>query len=595
MAAFGGPFTTKARMGCAVGALLWLAGCQATTPALQVQQAQLAVPAPWHAPSKAAGLAWEKDMVAALEAQSLPASAHQPGTHDWWLRLDATKDPKSPAGAMKPQWTLIGPTGEVLGEGTAPDIAADTWRAATPNTQQALKEAAAYMAPAVADRLTALQTTRMVDDPHSLMHRAARIWFAGVEGAPGKGDKALANSFRKSFNDKQNKLQSDPEDADYMLHAKVTLAPLASKAGRPAQDQVIVQWHVQTISGQEAGAATEIHDEPAEALKGTWAGLAPVFTSEAVGAVKTIISNYSGRDRTRPAVPVHITQHDEPAPAQTVERPALEATAPVPPPEETQNKVPAPAAAVVAPPQTIAATPAPVEAPRAETPLPVSAPVQTPVEAPQATPPSSASLQASEPQTVLRAAETIPAQPTPSPQWQPVGHSVGHPSVPETAREEVEEDIHERDNQNVTLNVSQQSVSQSLRPAPPVVQAQSSQPSQPRFQTVTQSVAVPNPAPVRAEPLPLPTPPQVMPQPVAPQAPAAVTVQPTQSQAALAAQPVQPPTPSEEEPSAENPLPEVAPSPRPPVRRAAVAPAPPVRVTTPPVASLGALSEDWDH
>ncbi|MCX5618408.1 hypothetical protein NQF86_06985 [Bombella sp. TMW 2.2543] len=255
------------------------------------------VPVPEKAPWRAATAMWARDVVIALVGQSIPAVAKLPQPGDWWVRLGAVR---AENGGIRPRYAIVGPDGKVRARGFGAVIDEEGWRNADPD---ALNTVALQMAPEIARELTEIQTRMMMDDPQSLMHRSARICFEGVKGAPGDGNKALGEAFYTMLPDGHNSVQTKAEGADYIVRTTVSVKPSpdAPPPGEGPQQQVTIVWHVMTPQGVEAGAATQVHDVPAHSLDGSWADVAGAAAQEAAEAVRTIITNYSGRSRKVPA------------------------------------------------------------------------------------------------------------------------------------------------------------------------------------------------------------------------------------------------------------------------------------------------------
>lgn len=251
------------------------------------------VPVPENAPWRAATAMWARDMVIALVGQSIPAVAKMPQPGDWWVRLGAVK---ADNGGIRPRYAIVGPDGKVRARGYGAVIDEAGWRGAD---SDALNTVALQMAPEIAHQLTEIQTRMMMDNPQSLMNRPARICFDGVQGAPGDGNTVLGQAFYTMLPDAHNKVQTKHEGADYIVKTTVSLkdSPDAGPPSAGPQQQVTIIWHVLTPDGQEAGAATQIHDVPAHSLDKSWADVAEAAAQEAAGAVRTIITNYSGRER----------------------------------------------------------------------------------------------------------------------------------------------------------------------------------------------------------------------------------------------------------------------------------------------------------
>lgn len=286
--------------------LLTLAGCldvahpfakrggEAQRLALQnLPPPRLAVPVmvPPKAPWRPAAALWTRDVVTALVNQSLPAVAQPPKRGDWWLRLGA----KRVQGGVKPYYKLYDSTGRERAAGYGSVIDRAGWQAAD---QDALNTVALEIAPDIARLLTGIQATNMQADPHSLMNRQAKIYFAGVQGAPGDGNISLARAFYSFLPDGRNNVQVKPDGADFTVSCTVQMKdiPSLSPQKKTREQQVTIIWRVKSAKGEEAGAATQLHAVTAHSLDGPWGEVAEDAAHEAAGAVRTIITNYSGRD-----------------------------------------------------------------------------------------------------------------------------------------------------------------------------------------------------------------------------------------------------------------------------------------------------------
>ena len=166
----------------------------------------------------------------------------------------------------------------------------------------------------IAAALTGIQADDMEKDPHSLKHRAARVYFTGVSGAPGDGNTSLAQAFAASFRDSEDTLQNSAKNADFTVTTTVKLTPgPAGTTGHP-QEHIEIVWRVVDANGKEAGAATQLHDIDAHSLDQYWGDVAVAAAQEAAAATKQIIDRYSGRDNAPLAPPGAPTPTPAPAP-----------------------------------------------------------------------------------------------------------------------------------------------------------------------------------------------------------------------------------------------------------------------------------------
>lgn len=293
-----------ARAAAALGMTVLLAGCvdmphpfgdpgpEGRRLALTTPPPRLAVPVPTESLlDNAASALWARDVAAQLVEQSLPASAQPAQQGDWWLRLSATMQ----GDQVTPHYVVMTPRGEARGHWDAAPVPASVW---AQGQAEVLASLAASSAPQISGVLTGIQAAMMQADPQSLKRRPARVFFKGVHGAPGDGNKSLARSFVASFPDQHDKLDDNEKTADYSVEGIVTLSDgPAGTTGHPVQHIEIV-WRTVAADGKEAGAATQLHDIDAHSLDGAWGDVAMAAASEAAGAVHQIITTYSGRNHT---------------------------------------------------------------------------------------------------------------------------------------------------------------------------------------------------------------------------------------------------------------------------------------------------------
>ncbi len=236
------------------------------------------------------------DLSAALLGQEVPAEAQSPKPGDWRLQFGAALR----QGLLVPSFSVFSPSGELRGSIEGTPLAAAAWLR---GDAAALSRAAQDAGPKLADLLTGIQAAQMQSDPHSLMHRPARIYFTGVTGAPGDGDISLARQMAVSLPDGGNVIQNTASGADFTLRGQVRLRRLDART-----DHVEIVWTVLDASGAEAGRVAQLNDIPAHTLDGYWGDVSIVVAQEAAGGVRQVITNNSGRTHKplpppRPATP----------------------------------------------------------------------------------------------------------------------------------------------------------------------------------------------------------------------------------------------------------------------------------------------------
>ena len=230
---------------------------------------------------------WAHETTDALLGQSIPAEAQAPHPGDWRLRLDA----RLSGGSVVPSYVVLTPTGAVKGHRDGAPVPAAAWSAGDAQVLHRVAEAAA---PQIVTTLTGLRSAEMRADPDSLMNRPARIFLAGVQGAPGDGNRALADELRLLLPDAKDQLVGSAAKADYQVSCTVTVAPpTVSPQGRVQKTEIV--WRVKPARGVEAGAVTQLHDVPAGSLDHGWGDIALAVVTEAAPGIRTVIDNHSGR------------------------------------------------------------------------------------------------------------------------------------------------------------------------------------------------------------------------------------------------------------------------------------------------------------
>ncbi|MGF1277302.1 hypothetical protein [Acetobacter pasteurianus] len=232
---------------------------------------------------------WAKDVASELLQQTIPAIAQPTRPGDWWLKMRA----ELRGDQVVPIYTIMTPKNQIRATQEGQAVPAAQWSAGDAPFFTLVAQDAA---PRISSVLTGIQADDMEKDPHSLKHRAARVYFTGVTGAPGDGDISLARAFTASFRDSEDTIQNSKENADFTVSSTVKLTPgPVGTLGHPQQHIEIV-WRVVDKEGKEAGAATQLHDIDAHSLDNYWGDVAVAAAQEAAAAVKQIIGRYSGRD-----------------------------------------------------------------------------------------------------------------------------------------------------------------------------------------------------------------------------------------------------------------------------------------------------------
>ncbi len=233
--------------------------------------------------------AFAEEMAKAMLEQTVPAVARPVQKGDWILLTKI----KSDVDMVTPSFSIIAPNGKVEATREGMPVSKKDWISGQQIIYHDISE---QSAPVINQVLTGLQARQMDSDPHSLKHRPAKVYFKGVFGAPGDGNKVIAQQFAISFADKFNSIQYKSDQVDYTVECQVSVSNGAQGTrGNPVQHVEIV-WRVTDNKGKEAGKVSQINDVPAHRLDKYWGDIGSAVGEEAAGGIKQVITNYSGRE-----------------------------------------------------------------------------------------------------------------------------------------------------------------------------------------------------------------------------------------------------------------------------------------------------------
>ena len=249
--------------------------------------------------SDQAASVWSVMTAHALDDQAIPAAASPARQSDWQLRLSATLHGQT----VTPSYALLNPKGETQGTTDGTPVPAARWASGDPAMLRAETTASA---PKVIALMTSVDAAIRQSDPNSLVNRPARIFFAGVTGAPGDGNTALARQLRLQLPDTGDVVQASARDADFTVHGEVQVVP-----DPHGTERVEVTWVVTDNEGREAGRIAQLNDVPKGTLDTYWGDVALVVAQQAASGIHDVITNSSGRRKPGPGKPTRI----KPAPA----------------------------------------------------------------------------------------------------------------------------------------------------------------------------------------------------------------------------------------------------------------------------------------
>ena len=251
---------------------------------------RLAVPVPTQAllTDDGAGV-WAAAVAEALVAREVPAVS---GTftrgREWTLAMTAAVR----GDTVVPHYAVVNPEGEVQGAADGPPVPARAWAGGDAAT---LKAAANAAAPGIAGLLDRMEAARMQADPTSLANRPARVFLSAVVGAPGDGNKTLAEQLKLRMTQEGLVVQETASGADYQVHGEVTAVPAPGGALK-----LELLWLVNDARG-ERGKILQVNQVPQGQIVPFWGDVAVAAAQEAGTAVKRVISNALAGKVAKPA------------------------------------------------------------------------------------------------------------------------------------------------------------------------------------------------------------------------------------------------------------------------------------------------------
>ena len=244
--------------------------------------ARLAVPIPAQSLlTDAASVMWATATATALANDALPAFSGPARPGDWSLLLSAA----SHGSDIVPSYEVLDATGRSQGTTQGMPISAAAWSLADASV---LSDAASQAAPRIDALLTNIQAARLHADPNSLQNRPARVYVAGVTGAPGDGDQSLTTQITRKLTNLGIVVQDSASGADYRVRGEVATSP-----GSGGQLKVELQWVVDDSRG-ERGRVVQLNEVPGGSLDRYWGDIAVVAAEQASGGIKDVLFNAAG-------------------------------------------------------------------------------------------------------------------------------------------------------------------------------------------------------------------------------------------------------------------------------------------------------------
>lgn len=272
---------------CWLLALLLLTACNGAPPPIMARTAPAAALSPpdsagiyvlpgENAPTASAG-ALATAMATALQQADVPASAQSSNRESYRLQPVVTAASNADGrDTIRVIWELRNAAGAAVGS-TSSETVADSaaWQRGDD------KLAAALAAPAAPALAKAIEGD--VSPPQGGLNPVVAL--RPVAGAPGDGDRALADAMTSALTRANLTLAAAPTDKkDFIVAGTVEVLP----ADGPKQ-QVKVTWVLMRPDGSEIGRVKQENAVPAGSLDGTWGDVAYAVAGAAAPGVRRLI------------------------------------------------------------------------------------------------------------------------------------------------------------------------------------------------------------------------------------------------------------------------------------------------------------------
>jgi hypothetical protein len=213
-----------------------------------------------------------------LQLRQVPAYAQKPHPGDWRLEITA----QAHGASVLPRYVVLTPQGLVAGSMSGAPVPESAWAAGRPAM---LESAAAEATPALASMLSDINVTLQKANPKGIYHRAVRLGFLPVTGAPGDGDAALTRLMQARLTQYGEHLRSTSKGADFTVRGHVRVVSIGG-----GQDRVEIQWVLTDAEGRERGRVVQLNDVPAGSLNGYWGDTAEAVVGQAAPGVQELVS-----------------------------------------------------------------------------------------------------------------------------------------------------------------------------------------------------------------------------------------------------------------------------------------------------------------
>jgi hypothetical protein len=220
-------------------------------------------------------------MSKALQERDVAASDRVVGLMSYQLdgRLQAMP-PSGDKAAIVVLWKLHDPSGKLVGSRAERIVAgAEDWRLGK-------DDAVDHLAAASADQIAAMLHGKAPVEA-AVAQQQTRLLVGPVKGAPGDGDRALAEAVIAVLKTQDLSIVTDPQaKVDLLLDARVGVdKPIDGK------QHVKIVWRVRRADDSEIGTVAQQNDVPAGLLDGAWGDVAYTVAVAAESGIMQLIEH----------------------------------------------------------------------------------------------------------------------------------------------------------------------------------------------------------------------------------------------------------------------------------------------------------------
>jgi hypothetical protein len=229
---------------------------------------------------------YASDLANALANLDVPSVSRAVQKTDWRVTTTA----RLSGASVIPHYAITGPDGKLYGGEDGAPVPAQDWANGAPG---ALNIAATADALTLTKVLAQVNADVQQSNPRSLENRPPVVFFAGVSGAPGDGDNALALNMNRDLPGLGVQQTSVAALADYTVKGVVKTKPDTG-----GQILVEIDWLVHDTNNRIIGQVTQLHDlNPADIIP-YWGDVAAAAAAEGASGIHTVIVNNTLHKKT---------------------------------------------------------------------------------------------------------------------------------------------------------------------------------------------------------------------------------------------------------------------------------------------------------